>query len=273
MSELHDLTTTRPIKRYSNGSFHSDEDPIVTEQPITIELNGDEFATLVCSPEYIEDLAIGFLASEGVIRRYSDLTHLAYDEQKGFIYAEVDQLNPYFAASHSKRYITSCCGKSRQGFYFWSDARTANVIATQTAKLTADDCFRLMEALQAGSNTFRETGGVHNAALVDRSGNLIETRTDIGRHNALDKLYGHALRHNLSMEGVIVLLSGRLSSEMLLKVAKIGCEIVLTKSAPTALALDLADQLGITAVGFIRGRSLNVYTHPERIVDAGGHPL
>lgn len=130
--------------------------------------------------------------------------------------------------------------------------------------LSFDDCFRLMNLMQSSALTFQETGGVHNAALCDKDG-MILSRIDIGRHNALDKIYGHCLKHDIVLQDKIIVFSGRISSEILLKVAKIGCEVVLSKSAPTELALELAEDLGITTVGFIRSHSLNVYTHTERI--------
>ena len=95
---------------------------------------------------------------------------------------------------------------------------------------------------------------------------IVLSRMDIGRHNALDKIYGHCLKHSIPVRDKVIVFSGRISSEILLKVAKIGCEIVLSKSAPTELALSLAEELGITTVGFIRKNSFNLYTHPERII-------
>ncbi|MBE3571026.1 MAG: formate dehydrogenase accessory sulfurtransferase FdhD, partial [Bacillales bacterium] len=162
--------------------------------------------------------------------------------------------------------ITSCCGVSRQGFVFVNDALTAKKMKDIRVKLSIDDCFRLMNAMQQSAETFRETGGVHNAALCDVH-QILLSRMDIGRHNALDKIYGHCLKHSIPIGDKIIVFSGRISSEILLKVAKIGCEVILSKSAPTELALQLAEDLGITAVGFIRNHSLNVYTHPERIID------
>ena len=133
-------------------------------------------------------------------------------------------------------------------------------------QVAADDCFRLMKEMQQSADTFHRTGGVHNAALCDVNG-IILSRMDIGRHNALDKIYGYCLRNDISIKDKIIVFSGRISSEILLKVAKIGCEIILSKSAPTELALQLAEDLGITTIGFIRNHSLNVYTHPERVLN------
>lgn len=132
-------------------------------------------------------------------------------------------------------------------------------------QMSTEDCFRLMHAMQDGADIFKKTGGVHNASLCDVNG-IVLSRMDIGRHNALDKIYGYCLRNNIRMQDKIIVFSGRISSEILLKVSKIGCAIVLSKSAPTELALQLAEQLGITTVGFIRQHSLNIYTHPHRIL-------
>lgn len=134
-----------------------------------------------------------------------------------------------------------------------------------SVELSIKDCFQLMNKLQQSAATFQETGGVHNAAICDKNGFML-SRMDIGRHNALDKLYGYCLKHHISIRDKVVVFSGRISSEILLKVAKIGCEVVLSKSAPTELALNLAEELRITTVGFIRSDSLNIYTCPERIL-------
>ncbi|MBB6732063.1 formate dehydrogenase accessory sulfurtransferase FdhD [Cohnella zeiphila] len=260
------VENTREIIRYHRGEIERVPDKVVTEYPVTLKINGEEFATMVSSPEYIEDMAVGFLASEGVIRRYDDIDDMWFDEREGFVHIKTQRMNEFYRKFHSKRYITSCCGKSRQGFYFFNDAKTAKTMSDINVTLSFEDIFRLMGLMQSSAEIFRDTGGVHNAALCDKQG-IVLSRMDIGRHNALDKIYGHCLRHDIPLKGKIIAFSGRISSEILLKVAKIGCEVVLSKSAPTELALQLADDLGITAVGFIRNQSLNVYTHPSRIED------
>nr|WP_129705333.1 formate dehydrogenase accessory sulfurtransferase FdhD [Priestia megaterium] len=262
---MNSTVKKRTVLRFKNGQMESVEDKIVTEFPVTVKINEEEFVTMVCSPQYIEDMVIGYLASEGVIRAYKDIKNIWVQEKEGYVHVTIDKLNPYFQNLQNKRYITSCCGASRQGFVFINDALTAKKMNDISVELSIKDCFQLMNKLQQSAATFQETGGVHNAAICDKNGFML-SRMDIGRHNALDKLYGYCLKHHISIRDKVVVFSGRISSEILLKVAKIGCEVVLSKSAPTELALNVAEELGITTVGFIRNDSLNIYTCPERIL-------
>jgi FdhD protein len=264
MSIEHNSTTTkRPVLKFSGDAFIEAEEEIAAEFALTIRVNHEEFATMVCTPTDLEELVVGFMASEGVIRRADDIASLSIQESRGFAYVELHHKNIDLGHLHSKRFIGSCCGKSRQ-FYLQSDVKTAKTVMTRK-QVTVHQCLSLMAKLQASSSAFQRTGGVHNAALC-LPDELVIVRTDIGRHNALDKLFGYCLLHGISVRDKLIAFSGRISSEVLLKAAKIGVGIVLSKSAPTDLALDLADELGITSVGFIRGNQCNVYTHPERIV-------
>ncbi|CAM3848466.1 Sulfur carrier protein FdhD [Alkalicoccus chagannorensis] len=262
--EKQQMSTTRPIVRYEAGQRKETEDRIVLEEPLTLHINGEEFATMVCTPVDLEEMVLGFLASEGVIRFRRDVASLEIDADGGFAHIELAEGRVLPQQEYTKRVIGSCCGKSRQ-FYFQQDVRTAKT-STSRLTLTAGQCMGFMREMQDASHVFQGTGGVHNAALFDASG-MIAVRTDIGRHNALDKLYGYCLNEQITVRDKVLVFSGRISSEVLTKAAKIGVGIVLSKSAPTALAIDLADDLNITAVGFIRGDSLNVYSHPERITE------
>ncbi|PEI85469.1 formate dehydrogenase family accessory protein FdhD [Bacillus pseudomycoides] len=263
---MKSIQVEREILRYENGQIKHIEDSIVTEFPVTVKINEQEFVTMVSTPEYIEDMVIGFLASEGIIRKYEDIDEIWVQDKEGYVHVTTTKINPYYRDIQNKRYITSCCGMSRQGFVFANDALTAKKMKAVRVKISAQDCFRLMNDMQQSAATFQNTGGVHNAALCDANG-IVLSRMDIGRHNALDKIYGYCLKNNISIGDKIIVFSGRISSEILLKVAKIGCEVILSKSAPTELALQLAEELGITTIGFIRNQSLNVYTHPERVVN------
>ncbi|CAI8883150.1 Sulfur carrier protein FdhD [Brevibacillus sp. IT-7CA2] len=263
MSELT-ITTRLPVLKISADQHGWEDDEIVTEYPLTIFLNDEEFATIVCTPADLEEMVIGFLAAEGVIKSYSEIKQLTINEAQGFAYVDLHKETILSQSFYSKRRITSCCGKSRQSFYFFSDARTAKPVESTTT-VTPSQCMRLMKELQASSEIHRQTGGVHNAALCTPDEVLLQF-SDIGRHNALDKIYGKCLRDNISTTDKILVFSGRISSEVLLKAAKIGAGIILSKSAPTDLALQLADELKLTAVGFIRNDKMNVYTQAKRIL-------
>ncbi|MFA1821723.1 formate dehydrogenase accessory sulfurtransferase FdhD [Virgibacillus oceani] len=241
------------------------DEEVAAEFALTIVLNGEEFATMVCSPSDLEELLIGFLASEGIIRWTKEIKDISIDETMGFAYVETYKTLDLSQQDYSKRVIGSCCGKSRQ-FYFKSDVKTAKTI-TSNLSLSVGRCYDLMRQLQTNSDQFKRTGGVHNAALA-ATNELLTVYTDIGRHNALDKVYGYILKERITVKDKLIVFSGRVSSEVLLKISKIGAGIILSKSAPTDLALRLADELGITVIGFARGYKLNIYTHPQRILEA-----
>lgn len=255
----------RKIIRYEKGVFIEKEDRVVVEQPATIKINGKEFITIVCSPEHLAEMAIGFVVSERIIPNFKNIQDIQVDEKNGTVHITAEKVYPFFEQLQNKRFISSCCGMSRQGFVFAHDAMIAKKMTEVRVTLTPENCFQLMADMGDSAEMFKQTGGVHNATLCNANG-IIVSRMDIGRHNALDKIYGYCLMNHIDVRDKVIVFSGRISSEILLKVAKIGCEIVLSKSAPTELALTLADDLGITTVGFIRGSSFNLYTHPERIV-------
>ena len=137
-------------------------------------------------------------------------------------------------------------------------------VESQTRLLPAD-VFALMKAFHRRSKVYRMTSGVHSAALCDTRDILLFAE-DIGRHNAIDKIFGQCLLENLPTDEHIIVTSGRISSEILLKVAKRTIPIIISKSAPTDLGVKLADELGITVIGYVRGKRMNVYTHEWRVV-------
>lgn len=266
---LNEITTSQNILRFNGQDFFEEEDDIAVESALTIMLDENEFATIVCTPSELPELVVGFLASEGVIRAHQDIKSLHIDEGRGFAYVGLINKHSIQKEFHSKRFIGSCCGKGRQ-FYFHNDVKTAKTVMTKLT-ITPAQCRLLMKKMQESSSHFQQTGGVHNAALCTRDG-IVVSRTDIGRHNALDKLFGYCIIHRIPLKDKIIAFSGRISSEVLLKAAKIGVGIILSKSAPTNLALHLAEELGITTVGFIRGNGFNVYTHQERIQEIESLP-
>lgn len=258
----NDVSSNQSIIRYENGQLFATEDFYVTEFPLTIMVNGEEFATIICSPTNMEELVLGFLASEGAILKRDELKSIQIDDSKGFAHVELTKsLGDRFEYS-TKRMIASCCGKSRE-FYFHNDAAIAKTSMSKI-ELHPQQILRMMTQLQSASVIFKQTGGLHNAAISDGN-TFFEHRQDIGRHNALDKLYGYCIQRHISVRDKVLIFSGRISSEILIKAAKIGVGVILSKSAPTTLAVQLAKDLNITAIGFIRDGNFSIYSHPERI--------
>lgn len=259
------VQTTRSSVRYSTTGAETRADVVATEYALTIHVNDQELATIVCTPEHLADLVIGFLASEGVIRAAEQVRALTIVTSQGVARVKTDHGVNFNQAFYNKRYIGSCCGKSRQSFYFYNDAHTAIVAADSGTRFHPQEILGFMRDLDAASAVFKDTGGVHSAGLCSQARGLHLVRSDIGRHNALDKLYGHRLQTGESAVDQAIAFTGRLSSEVLLKAAKIGVGLIVAKSAPTALALDMAEELNITAIGFARGQHFTAYTHPWRI--------
>ncbi|MEF3303893.1 formate dehydrogenase accessory sulfurtransferase FdhD [Paenibacillus sp. GYB003] len=251
------------VRKYDGDAWTEQDDPIAAEYPLTVYAGDAEWATIVCTPTDLEQLTVGFLASEGAIRVYDDIEELAIDEDRGIAYVRLARPQALDPSLFSKRRIGSCCGKSRLSFVFRTDAETSRKLESDMT-IAPSRCYELMRQLHAASVAHRLTGGVHGAALCDETG-ILAHFTDIGRHNALDKLYGHCLMNRVETADKTIVFSGRLSSEVVLKAVKIGAPVLLSKSAPTDLGLQLAEELGLTAVGFLRGGSMNVYTRGERI--------
>jgi len=257
------ISKQRDITSYDNGTVRHIRDAVVEEYPLTLFLNGAELATMVCSPTGFNELAAGFLLSEGLVRTPADLIEVNVREEEGSLLIRTGGEAPP-ASETRRRHITTGAGKSGTDFRFIKAARQILPIQSQ-ARFTATHLLEMIDLLQQRSATFVLTGGVHSAALADQDG-MICMFEDIGRHNAVDKVLGYAFLHGISSQDKILLLSGRIASEILLKAARAQIPLVLSRSAPTGLTIDLAEELNITVVGFARGKRLSVYTHPERVL-------
>lgn len=251
-----------PILQYRQGQISEITDVVAAEYDLAIQVNGKEFITLLCTPRSLEDLVAGFLFSEGVIHERDDLQSLSIDEERKL--AEVTLRNKdAFILSGDKLYaqktVTTACGKGRSMLYV-ADFDTLAERLDNTFTLKADKVLALMTEFNRKSQLFLDTGGVHSCALSDGN-ELLSFEEDIGRHNALDKILGHAMMHDIALENKIVLTSGRISTEIVAKVARRGIPVIVSRSAPTSAAIEQAQALGMTLIGFARGSKFNVYTN------------
>jgi len=262
-AKMSDEIERLPILRITEGGKSDSEDLVVREFPLTIILNNQELVTLLCSPTNLKYLAVGFLSSEGLIRGRDEIKRIMLDQQRGVLRVETEEDKEIAPDFLFKRFITSGCGRGAS-FYSAADATSLAKVESQT-EISAHEIFALMKEFQHRSQVYRLTSGVHSAALCDRKSILIFSE-DIGRHNAIDKILGQCILEDIEIEGRIIMTSGRVSSEILLKAAKGNIPIIVSKSAPTDVAVKLATDLGITLIGFVRGRRMNVYAGGWRVI-------
>jgi len=250
------------IRRGEGGGREELQDLITVEAPVTIYLNGTELVTLLCTPEKIDRLALGFLRSEGLITSFGDLASIRVKEKEGLVDVNLKNETGLAEKLYGKRTVTSGCGKGTVFFNVLDSLRSSPL--TGKLKINAGRVLALMESLQQRAELFKSTGGVHSAALADRE-QILYFYEDIGRHNAIDKIIGECLMAGIPTGDKIIISSGRLSSEILLKAAKLEIQMLISRAAPTSLCIELAESLNVTLVGFVRGKRLNIYSHQWRI--------
>ncbi|NLI91431.1 MAG: formate dehydrogenase accessory sulfurtransferase FdhD [Peptococcaceae bacterium] len=251
------------IARYNGeGQIQETIDDVVTEFPLTLFVNGKEVVTLVCTPNDLKELGIGFLISEGFIADFSEVVSLDLQEE-GFLNIRLNK-EIKNTGTFLRRNIASCCGKGRAGLYFINDARQVKSIDS-AKKVNLSDCLTNMKILEERSELFHLTGGVHSAGLIDGK-SILFYYEDIGRHNTIDKVIGSAVINQITTFDKSLILSGRISSEIVIKAARASIPVIISKAAPTDLAVDLGEELNISIIGFTRGQKLNIYSCKERII-------
>jgi FdhD protein len=230
---------------------------VIEETVVSIYVNGQELATIMCSPLEQEALALGFLYNEGVIDSLEEVGLVKTNIPRSV----VDVLLKRQEFDPPRRMIlTSGCGGGVT-FQHLTEAYPPLESAFTTA---ADTLFKRMRDLQGVARLYNLVRGVHTAVLAD-SERVLVSAEDVGRHNAVDKIAGKALQGGIEMRDNIILTSGRISSEMLNKSRRMSVPLVASRTAPTSAAVGLAAAWNICVVGYVRGGSLRVYTHPERL--------
>jgi FdhD protein len=269
------VTSRRPVLRIRDGAVSSRPDTLAAEEPMEIRLDGGALTVTMRTPGDDFDLAIGFLVSEGVLTAPSDIVSARYcagaTDDGSNTYNIVDvQLAPDVPRPDTSLernfYTTSACGLCGKA--------SLDAVRTTATWSVAEDPVRISPALLAGfpdrlraaQRVFDSTGGLHAAGLFSATGELLVLREDVGRHNAVDKVLGHALREGLlPLRGTVLMVSGRASFELVQKAVMAGIPMMAAVSAPSSLAADLAEESGLTLVGFLRGASMNVYAGADRI--------
>jgi FdhD protein len=233
----------------------------IIESPVSLTVNGEIWLTFMCTPVDLEALAAGFLFNEGLIESLADIADIR-------VCPEEENIDIWLNRSMQKpdlwRRTSGCTGG------ITSQANAPTGASTRFSKtngwgISSDQVNQLVGKLHQEQLLYRQSGGVHTSALSDGEKLVIYTE-DVGRHNTLDKLAGKMLLQDLSITRCIILTTGRLSSEMLQKSSRMGASIIISRTAPTSLSIQLAEQWGITLIGYARRDRFNIYTHPDRVL-------
>lgn len=248
---------------------------LATEEPMEIRAGGPgeepvSVAVTMRTPGHDFELAVGFLTSEGLVTSRGDVASVRYcelppDEPQHYNVVSVALTRPFDPGVLQRHfYATSSCGICGKASLEQVEVRCGPI--PPGPPVPASVVLALPDALRRAQRIFEQTGGLHAAGVFDREGRAVAVREDVGRHNALDKLVGRALlAGELPMSDLVLMVSGRVSFEIVQKAAVAGLAVICAVSAPSSLAVETASQLGMAVVGFLRGRGFNVYCHPERL--------
>jgi FdhD protein len=270
------VTTRRRIETIAAARRTDRLDTLAVEEPLEIRVDGSALAVTMRTPGADFELAQGFLLTEGIVRARDQIVGIRYcsgavDRENTYNVLDVvvrDPAVPALDAARRNQYTTSSCGVCGKASLDAVVTTTSHDPSIDPVAFSAATIAGLPQQLRAAQKVFDSTGGLHAAGLFDATGRALVVREDVGRHNAVDKVIGWALENDLvPLRGIALCVSGRVSFELAQKATMAGIPVMVAVSAPSSLAVDLAEQSGVTVVGFVRGDTMNVYTHPQRVAD------
>lgn len=270
------VTVRRAVERVSSNGRRRRVDALAAEEPLELRVNGRALAVTMRTPGQDVELAHGFLLSEGVIGSAEDVSIARFCEGTGpdgmntynvLDIALADGVPPPDTGVERNFYTTSSCGVCGKAALDAVKLKTRHSPALDPVRVTPEALTGFPDALRERQKVFESTGGLHAAGLFV-NGELLVVREDVGRHNAVDKVLGWAvLQHLVPLRGAVLMVSGRASFELVQKAAMAGIPVLAAVSAPSSLAVELAEEQGMTLIGFLRGDSMNVYTGGERVLE------
>lgn len=271
------VTVRRPVRVLSPEGQRRRADSLAAEEPLEIRVGGKALAVTMRTPGHDVELAHGFLLSEGVIGSSEDVHSARYcdgvDDTGRNTYnvldlALADGVESPDTGVERNFYTTSSCGVCGKAALDAVKLKTRFAPGEAAFAVTPEVLSQLPGTLRAQQRVFESTGGLHAAGLFRADGTLLAVREDVGRHNAVDKVLGWALLENrVPLSGVGLLVSGRASFELVQKAAMAGIPLLAAVSAPSSLAVELAEENGMTLVGFLRGATMNLYAGEHRVLE------
>lgn len=248
----------------SSGKVQNIMDYVAEEVPFNLFVNSTFWATILCSPTKLKELAVGHLLSEGILKSVDEIQEITLKEGEGTGHVKLKpDINVDDRVKLSRlhqRVITSACGAGSP-YQFKGKAPTVKF----DLKVKAQVIFDSVNQLNFKAEHFRQTGGVHVAAIYKPEGSIVALAEDVGRHNAVDKVIGIAALNKVDFSACFLALSGRMSGDVAFKAAKVGLPIVASLAAALSSGVALAEEANLTLAGFVRGKRMNIYTVPARI--------
>jgi FdhD protein len=254
------------IYKYEKGTISAGERSVVAEFPLLLNVNGRELATLIASPHDLRFLVAGFLRLQGLVQRVEDFDMLSVCNDFGIARVQIKGDLP----EKLKPVLTSGCGT---GISFTiPEAQLRSCSAGPMRRFAASAVFEMMEGMAQVAEGYRNHGGMHSAAVGHTSVALFSE--DLGRHNTIDRIAGEALLKGIDLQGMMLVTSGRVSTELVAKASLLGIELIASRTSPTDMAIKMATEAGITLIGYVKSERFVIFSHPDRLdlEDAASRP-
>lgn len=251
----------------SDQTIEERTDFVAEETALHIFLNKRHYGTILCSPDQLEEMAVGHLLSEGLLKSTTEIDELLLKKDGKCLIKLKSGIDAEQRISTSQRFarlVVSACGSP--DYRPLSELINSLPKLDMTPTLAATIVSQSVRNLNTIAETFRKTGGVHVAALYSTDGELVALAEDVGRHNAVDKVIGAGATKNMDFRNLFLALSGRLTGDIVLKAARMKIPVIASLSAAISSGLEAAQLTRVTLIGFVRGKRMNIYTYPERIV-------
>ncbi len=239
---MTDFYKEKEIIRIENGKMKKTKDYIVIENFYKLIFNGEEIIEIAASPYKLEEMALGRIFVDGLIKNFSEIKEI-----------KIDRENKVIKIKSSKRNNKNGLNNIDSDYFYEN-------------KLESDKIFKAVNQLSTNSTIFKKTGGVHNGLLMDKDLNELAFREDIARHNVVDKIIGYILQKDLRVDDKILVLSCRISTKIINKINSIGLKVVLSQSPPSLKAVQIAEDENITLIGFVRNKRMNIYSEVSRVI-------
>lgn len=261
------------ITRIDKDTKKDEIDTVLVEQAIDIYVDSNPIANIICLPKDLKELAVGFIFSIGLINSYSEIKNIEVNEIEAsvriYLLEPLEKINGIFEITSISRVIDTTCGIPSP----WRKIIQEKIQDAKGSELQKNEfmikkeiIFSSIIEMQKETQLFRKTGGCHGAAIFDSNGRILAIKEDIGRHNAIDKVIGALLIVNRGFDNVFLTTTGRLTGDSVLKAIRANIPLVASLSAAIESGIRLAFAYGLTLIGFVRGRKMNIYTRPDRVI-------